>query len=209
MFWVLKMFGATFIVGLIATAEDTGYFAGAMRIYIALHTFVWLYFFNMLPSLSRAWVQGSEQMAAIIRHSMWIVTLASLVVGMAWIALAPSVMTVVYGLSFQPGAGALQWLAGACIAAAFSGHFRFALIAAGHQGKELYATAIGSIVAVVLVPVGYFNAGISGAAASLFAAECVVLACSWFMAKQHLFGPSVDRFAADESSLTTLPGAMQ
>ena len=46
MFWTIKMFGATLIVGFIATAEDTGYFSAAMRIFVALHTFVWLYFFK-------------------------------------------------------------------------------------------------------------------------------------------------------------------
>jgi O-antigen/teichoic acid export membrane protein len=209
MFWVLKMFGATFIIGLIATAEDTGYFAGAMRIYIALHTFVWLYFFNMLPSLSRAWVEGSEQLAGMIRHSMWIVALASLVVGVIWITTAPIVMTSVYGLSFLPGAAALQWLAGACIAAAVSGHYRYGLIAAGYQGKEMVATAIGSIVAVALVPIGYFNAGTGGAAAALFAAECVVLACAWLLARRHLFGRSGNGFAANESPLKTVSEAMQ
>ncbi|MGB7208316.1 MAG: oligosaccharide flippase family protein [Pyrinomonadaceae bacterium] len=209
MFWVLKMFGATFIVGLIATAEDTGYFAGAMRIYIALHTFVWLYFFNMLPSLSRAWVEGSEQLAGMIRHSMWIVALASLVVGVIWITTAPIVMTSVYGLSFLPGTAALQWLAGACIAAAVSGHYRYGLIAAGYQSKEMVATAIGSIVAVALVPIGYFNAGTGGAAAALFAAECVVLACAWLLARRHLFGRSGNGFAANESPLKTVPEAMQ
>lgn len=209
MFWVVKMFGATFIVGLIATAEDTGYFAGAMRIYIALHTFVWLYFFNMLPSLSRAWVQGSEQMAAIIRHSMWIVTFASLVAGTIWVASASFVMTGVYGSSFLPGATALQWLAGACIAAALSGHYRYALIAAGHQGKEMFATALGSIAAVALVPIGYYNAGTGGAAAALFAAECVVLSVAWLLVKRNLFSRLVNEFAANESSLTTAPGASQ
>ena len=209
MFWVLKMFGATFIIGLIATAEDTGYFAGAMRIYIALHTFVWLYFYNMLPSLSRAWVEGPEQLAGMIRHSMWIVAVASLVVGVIWVTTAPLVMTKVYGSNFLPGSGALQWLAGACIAAAVSGHYRYGLIAAGYQGKEMVATAIGSIVAVALVPIGYFNAGTGGAASALFAAECLVLVCAWLLARRHLFGPSIDRFAANQSSLTTMPGVTQ
>ena len=209
MFWVLKMFGATFIIGLIATAEDTGYFAGAMRIYIALHTFVWLYFFNMLPSLSRAWEQGTEQLAVMIRHSMWIVALSSLVVGVIWITAAPFVMTKVYGSNFLPGSGALQWLAGACIAAAFSGHYRYGLIAAGFQRKEMFATAIGSIIAVTLIPVAYFKAGINGAAAALFVAEVVVLVCSWLAAQRNLFGRSGNGFAANESPLKTVPEAMQ
>lgn len=188
MFWVLKMFGATLIVGLIATAEDTGYFAGAMRIYIALHTFVWLYFFNLLPTLSRAWVQGpEEQMATIIGSSMRVVLAASIVVGVIWVASAPIVMTGAYGTAFRPGATALQWLAGACIAAAISGHYRYGLIAGGHQGKEMFAMALGSILIIPLIPFGYFNAGIAGAAAALFAAECVVLVSSWLLARHYLF----------------------
>lgn len=209
MFWVLKMFGATFIVGLIATAEDTGYFAGAMRIYIALHTFVWLYFFNMLPSLSRAWVEGPEQMSAIIRHSMWIVSLTCLLVGIVWIASASFVMTGVYGSSFLPGASALQWLAGACIAAAFSGHFRYGLIAAGHQRKEMFAMAIGSVAAVVLIPIGYLNGGTGGAAAALFGAECIVLVCSGLFAKRRLFGRFTEQLTSHDPSFTTLPGAIR
>lgn len=207
MFWVVKMFGATFIVGLVATAEDTGYFAGAMRIYIALHTFVWLYYFNMLPSLSRAWEQGAEQLAAIIKHSIWIVALVSLFGGVIWIAAAPFVMTKVYGSSFLPGGGALQWLAGACIAAAFSGHYRYGLIAAGYQRKEMFAMALGSVVAVVLIPVGYFNAGTSGAAAALCLAECAVLLCSWIIAKRTIFKRLGNGLQAAETSLEGVPGA--
>ena len=93
MFWVVKMFGATLIVGFIATSEDTGYFASAMRILIALHTFVWLYYFNLLPSLSRAWEQGSEKFSALIRSSMRIVVPISLLSGLVWVLLSRFVMT--------------------------------------------------------------------------------------------------------------------
>lgn len=207
-FWVLKMFGATFIVGLVATPEDTGLFAGAMRIYIAVHTFVWLYFFNLLPSLSRAWVQGPEQLAEMVRHSMRIVAGACVLVGVIWIASAPYVMTGVYGNGFLPGSAALQWLAGACIAAAISGHYRYSLIAAGYQGKEMAGMAVGSILVVPLIPIGYFYAGTGGAAAALLAAECVVLAGSWLLARRNLFGGS-GKEVVTSKALTTLPGATQ
>ena len=125
------------------------------------------------------------------------------VAGAVWIVSAPFVMTGVYGSGFLPGATALQWLAGACIAAAISGHYRYSLIAAGHQGLEMFAMAVGSIVAVALIPIGYFNAGTAGAAAALFAAECVVLACSWLFARRNLFSRSLEKIAPAESSLTT------
>ncbi len=206
-FWVMKMFGATFVVGLIATAEDTGYFAGAMRIYIALHTFVFLYFFNLFPSLSRAWVEGSDSISAIIKRSMRLVLYASVLAGAVWFMAAPSVITMVYGVEFLPGASALQWLAGAFIAAALSGHYRYGLIAARHQGNELFVMAVGSIAAVIMIPIGYGRAGTGGAAAALFAAECLVLAGSWLFARRCIF--TRDTPSVNGSSLTTLPGATQ
>jgi PST family polysaccharide transporter len=192
MFWVIKMFGATFIVGLIATAEDTGYFAGAMRIYIALHTFVWLYYFNMLPSLSRAWEEGTERLTSLIRHSLAIVVAGSVAVAVVWVATAPWLMTSVYGADFAPGSSALQWLAGACVAAALSGHYRYGLIASGHQANEMTATAMGSLVALLLVPVGYYNAGTGGAAMVLFTAELVVLVLAWIFFRRAIAGREVE-----------------
>lgn len=187
MFWTVKMFGATLILGLVATAQDTGYFAGAMRILIGLHTFVWLYYFNLLPSLSRAWEQGRENFLEIVRNSMRVVVPLSLIAGTIWVLVAPWVMKSVYGSDFLRGGGALQLLAGACVAAAISGHFRFGLIAAGFQQQEMLTSALGAIVAAVLIPFGYFQAGTDGAAAALCLAEIVVLLCSWLIAKRLLF----------------------
>ena len=205
MFWVVKMFGATLIMGLLATAEDTGYFAGAMRILIALHTIVWLYYFNLLPSLSRAWEQGREKFSELIGNSMRIVVLVSLLVGIIWVLSAPFVMTSVYGQSFSRGGGALQWLAGACVAAAVSGHFRFGLIAAGYQSKEMLASALGAVVAALLIPFGYFKAGTSGAAAALCFAEFVVLLFTWLIARRVLF--CADTLQVKENCLENLPEA--
>jgi O-antigen/teichoic acid export membrane protein len=187
MLWVVKVFGATLIVGLIASAEDTGRFAGAMRIYTALHTFVWLYYFNLLPTLSRAWHDGRAEFAAVIRKSMVIVISLSVVAGAIWVAAAPLVMTIVYGPEFTGGGGALQWLGGACVAAAVSGHFRFGLVAAGYQRSELATAAIGAAAAVILIPIGYVKMGTAGAAAALFTAEVLVLLTSWLMARQRVF----------------------
>lgn len=205
MFWTVKMFGATLILGLVATAEDTGYFAGAMRILIALHTFVWLYHFNLLPSLSRAWAKGREKFSGIIGNSMRIVVPIGLAVGIVWVLLAPFVMRTVYGQDFSHGGGALQWLAGACVAAAISGHYRFGLIAAGFQSLEMVTSAIGAIVAAVLIPIGYFQAGTSGAAAALCVAEIVVLLCSWLIAKRVLFSVDRNELPTKEICFESLP----
>lgn len=185
-FWVLKMTGATLILGLIAAPEDVGYFGGAMRILMALHTFVWLYFFNLLPSMSRAWVANDRSFAALIARSLRFVTLISLIGAGVWVMVAPLAIRIVYGQKFAPAGTALQWFAGVCAVAAISGHYRFGLIAAGYQTAEMLTAMSGAIASVALIPVGYSLAGVGGAAAGLFAAEVVVWQSAWWFARQRL-----------------------
>ncbi|MBL8191597.1 MAG: oligosaccharide flippase family protein [Acidobacteria bacterium] len=193
-FWVVKMSGATLILGLIASAEDVGYFGGAMRILMALHTFVWLYFFNLLPSLSRAWVAGDGSFAMLIARSLRLVALASLVGAGIWVAVAPLVVRVVYGERFTPAGVALQWFAGVCAVAALSGHYRFGLIAAGHQTAEMVTALVGAIAAMILIPVGYSMAGVGGAAAGLFVAEILIGISAWWLGTRRFQHASAQHF---------------
>ena len=186
-FWVVKMYGATLIVGVIATAEETGYFASAMRIFIALHAFVWLYYLNLLPSLSREWQKGPKKFSELISNSMRIVSTVSLFVAIVWVLSANFIITLAYGQKFAAAAAALQWLAGVCAVAAISGHYRFGLIAAGHQNKEMLTAALGAVLSVILLPLGYFEWGISGAAAGLCLTELIVLGSAWLIARRTLF----------------------
>ncbi|MBI4516681.1 MAG: oligosaccharide flippase family protein [Deltaproteobacteria bacterium] len=186
LFWVVRMSGATLILGLVASAEDVGFFAGALRILLAAHTFVWLYFFNLLPSLARAWQQGPRPFAQLIHGSLRAVTWGSVVAGAAWVSVSPAVITTVYGARFAPAASVLQCLAGVCVIAALSGHYRFALIAAGRQGAEMLTAACGAATAVVLIPVGYTSAGVTGAALALLAAEAVVWLAAWWCSRRLL-----------------------
>ncbi len=203
--WVSKMFGAVFVIGLVANPTDVGYFAGAMRIYVAVHTFVWLYFYNLLPSMSRAWQSGDEHLSALINRSIKLVSITATIAGAFWIATAPMLITTAYGANFLPGAVALQWMAGACVLAAVNGHYRFGLIAAGRQGQEMLAMALGSIFAITLLPVGYINWGISGAGAVLFAAEILILFGSVLFARNSVFKTS-RVVTVDRASLNTLVG---
>ena len=186
MFWMVRMFGATLILGFIASAQDVGFFASALRILVALHTFVWLYFFNLLPSFSRMWQQGYEALAALVDQSFHWVAWISSIVAAVWISVAPTVIIGVYGPAFGSAGGTLQWLAGVCLVAGLSGHYRFALIAAGQQKCEMVVSAVGALVAVILIPIGYVKAGPNGAAMALLVAEITVwFGSSWF-ARQRL-----------------------
>ncbi|HEX6127215.1 MAG TPA: hypothetical protein VFZ23_17720, partial [Pyrinomonadaceae bacterium] len=99
---------------------------------------------------------------------------------------APYLMTLVYGADFVGGAGGLRWLALACLIAAISGHFRFGLIAAGRQSREMLSSASGAAAVIVLLPAGYYVGGITYAALGLCLAEAVILFVSWLQARSIL-----------------------
>jgi O-antigen/teichoic acid export membrane protein len=179
-FWVVRMFGATVLIGLVATPADLGYFGAAMRILIAAHSIVYLYFFNLFPSLSTAWERGDGSFSRLSSLSLHLVSWGSILIGSIAIVLSPYFMTTLYGSSFSPGGSAMQWLVGVLTIAAISGHYRFGLVASGNQNKEMISSALGAITTLVFLPIAYSQWGIKGAAAGLLAAEIIVWITSWW-----------------------------
>ncbi|MGE5140648.1 MAG: oligosaccharide flippase family protein [Rudaea sp.] len=186
LFWMVRMYGATVILGLVAVPADVGFFGAAMRILVALHAFIYLYYFNLLPSFSRAWLQQGGQLGRLIAHSLHGIAWAAVLALGGWLLMAPVIVGVVYGPAFAPAASVLLWLAGVAIAALISGHYRFGLIAAGRQDAEMASQFLGSLLALVLLPFGYSRGGPNGAAAALVLAEVVVWFASWFWARRAL-----------------------
>lgn len=180
--WSVKMFGATLIVGLLGTPDDTGHFGGCMRILVAMHAFIWLYYFNLLPSMARSWQGGGDGFGRLIGESMRYVGWLAPGGGLLWVLLAPTIVRVAYGEAFVPAGPVLQWMGGVCALAALSGHFRFGLIAAGRQTAEMITAAVGAVVALTLIPLLYAHWGAAGAAMALVAAEAAVWLTSWVWA---------------------------
>lgn len=186
LFWMVRMFGATVIVGVIAAPSDVGFFSAAMRIFIALHAFIWLYYFNLLPSMSQSWQKNDGTFSALISNSIRLIAWIGVLVGFVWVLLASMFMVTLYGPAFLQASATLQWLAGVFVIAAINGHYRYGLIASGYQNAEMVVSAIGAGIAVMLIPVGYFLAGTSGAAAGLLAAETVVWLSAWLWSRKRL-----------------------
>lgn len=188
-FWSVKMFGATVVLGLLATADqaaDVAYFGGAMRILVAMHAFIWLYYFNLLPAMSRTWEEGSGAYGALVGSSMRFMGWAALSGGWLWVVLSPEVMRLVYGGQYIDAVPVLQWMGGVAALAALSGHFRFGLIACGRQGDEMVSAGLGAVVALVLIPVGLKWNGASGAAVGLVVAEIAVWLTAWVLAARSM-----------------------
>ena len=51
--WAFMWYFCTVLLGLIFSDATLGWFGASPRALMALHSFVWLYFFNVLPSISR------------------------------------------------------------------------------------------------------------------------------------------------------------
>jgi O-antigen/teichoic acid export membrane protein len=180
MFWMMRMFGATIVIGMIAVSSDVGLFSSALRILIALHTFVWLYFFNLLPSLSQAWSRKDGTFAFLIRRSIHTTAWIGVAGSMIWVLITPALITWIYGSAYASAATTLQWLAGMCLAAILSGHYRYGLIAGEYQTTEMFIQILGTVIALLLIPLGYGIANLEGAAIALVVAEAVVWWASWW-----------------------------
>jgi O-antigen/teichoic acid export membrane protein len=133
---------------LATNTDQVAWLAGPLRIVMALHTGVWLYFFTLLPELSRSVAEGPDTWRQLARRSlassMWI----GLLVAGAGTLLAPLVIGYLYGQAFAPAVLPLQILIWMVPVAWLSGHFRYTLVASGHQRQEFQAAAVTAVVTV-------------------------------------------------------------
>lgn len=185
-FWMLRTFGATVLVGIIATPLATGYFGAAMRLMVALHAFVYLYYFNLLPTMTQAWQKMDGSYSLLIARSLRLVAPSAILCGALGIWLAPKIMTLIYGPAFAPATAALRWMIAALAIAAIDGHYRFGLLASGQQQIEMAIAALGAVIALLAIPLGYLLAGVSGAALGIFISELVVWMSAWAIARRKL-----------------------
>jgi O-antigen/teichoic acid export membrane protein len=148
--WAVRLFAPLLALGVFTTSADVALFGAGHRLVIAAHTFVWLYFFNILPSLSRL---GTEE--GLLRFRDFFATSLRLV---GWVALcgaalgtvlAPVLIPAIYGENFSVAAEPFAVMVWMLTAAFVSGHHRFSLIALSLQRDEFWASAAGAAVSVL------------------------------------------------------------
>ncbi|MFN0071602.1 MAG: oligosaccharide flippase family protein [Chloroflexota bacterium] len=173
--WAGKIYFATVWLGLLVDGSDVGLFGAAHRLVIALHTFVWLYFFNLLPSLSRSSEKPLLDFQNLIATSIQITAWAGILIGVAGLGLADPLIALVYGAGYPEAAGVFQILIWFIPLALLSGNFRYALIAYGQQRLELAAAAWGAGVNLALCSVLILQFGLRGAAMAMVLSEALIL----------------------------------
>jgi O-antigen/teichoic acid export membrane protein len=184
--WALKIYFATVLLGSLIYGPEVGWFGAAHRLVISLHAFVWLYFFNLLPSISRGSRSTFDALQRLMRGSLQITGWLGVFVAIVGTALARPVLTAVYGPQYEPAVASFQALIWLIPLALVSGHFRYTLIAYNKQGLEFLSAACGGALNVVLNLTLIASFGIIGAAIALIVAEGLICAISYLMVRRTI-----------------------
>ena len=186
--WAGLWYAATLILGFWQPPRVLGDFGVAHRITLSLHTFVWLYFFNLLPSISRVANETAEggKLSELLSQSLRITSWAGFLVALAVAAAAGPMVSLAFGTAFAGSAPVLAALIAMIPVTLISGHYRFTLIATGHQNWLLHwslaALAVTLASALLLVP----DWGAVGAAWALLAGSVVQLILTYVTVRRHI-----------------------
>ena len=194
--WAFMWYFCTVLLGFLSPDRSLGWFGASHRTVMAMHTFVWLYFFNLLPSISRCAVLPRAHLVELMDRSLRFTAWTGLFVAPLLTALAPQVLTLIYGPSFRDGSRSFTVLVWMLPVAMLSGHHRYILIAYYHQNWLLKCTSISAAVAVVLAfaLIPWYKD--LGAAWALLIANLVNFALAYFWVRKWVEEVSVHRQVA-------------
>jgi O-antigen/teichoic acid export membrane protein len=184
--WAVKMYSGIVLLGLLVGGPEVGWFGAALRIVVALHAFVWLYYFNLLPSLARLSVGPLDQFTRFIHNSLQLTSWAAILVGLAGATIAGPMIALLFGPDYRESAQALQILIWLVPLAFLSGNYRFALIASGRQHLEFYCSAAGALLMVVLNLTLIPMYGWLGLAWAFIVAETLIWGLSYFIVSRTI-----------------------
>jgi PST family polysaccharide transporter len=182
--WAFMWYFCTVLLGLFYPDKYLGWFGASHRTVMAMHSFVVLYFFNLLPSISRCVGRPNSQLLELMDRSVRFVAWTGLYAAAAVSVLAPWVMQLLYSKSFRAGSGTLVILVWMLPIAMLSGHHRFILLAYNRQTRLLgcmIASAVAAVVSgLVLTPLY----GGRGAACALLIANALNLVLVYFSVRK-------------------------
>jgi O-antigen/teichoic acid export membrane protein len=207
--WATKIYFATVWLGLVVGAAEVGLFGAAHRLVVALHAFVWLYFFNLLPSLARCTREPLDRLRALLQRSTQLCAWTAVFVGVVGTAFAQPLLTLVYGSQYLEAVPAFQVLIWLVPLALMSGNYRYALLAYGHQRLEFLTAAFGAglnvLLNVLLIP----SYGLLGAASALVASEALIWGVAYCYVRRAITSVPVGRHLAGPLAVgTVLAGAL-
>jgi len=184
--WAIKVYFGTILLGLVIGGSQLGWYGAANRIVISLHAFVWLYFYNLLPSISRTSQEPIGSLQRLMRISIRITAWAAIFVGVFGTAFASTGIRILYGPQYEEAAAALQILIWLLPLALLSGNFRYTLIGYSKQTLEFVSAFIGAMISIFLNLILVRLYGFLGAAWALVLSEAVILILVYFIVRREI-----------------------
>jgi O-antigen/teichoic acid export membrane protein len=181
--WALKVYFATVLLGILVDGPEVGWFGAAHRIVISLHTFVWLYFFNLLPAIARSTRGSSDEINHLMQTSMRLTAVGGVLLGVVGTAFARPIITLIYGTQYHESVAVFQVLIWLLPLALMSGHFRYLLIGYNRQDLEFVSAACGGALNVALNLFLTASYGIQAAAWALIASEIFIWVLAYYFVR--------------------------
>lgn len=184
--WGLRAYVPIIALGLIVGGEVVGWFGAAHRIVIALHSFVWMYFFNIYPSISRCTKQPLESLQQLVGKSLQLTSWSAVFIGVIGTLLAEPLMSFVYGSQYNEAAfcfKVLIWLDSFIL---ISGHYMYTLFAYDKQWLELLGAICGAVISILLNFLFILKFGFMGAAFALLCTEAIIWALNYYFVRSNI-----------------------
>ena len=184
--WACLWYFSTLLLGLMAAGESLGWFGAAHRATLAVHTFVWFYFFNLLPSISRCAGAPTRTLLRLMARSQIFTAWGGIFVAFVVTMLSQELVTLAYGAHFAAAAAPFSILIWIIPLSLVSGHYRYTLIAYNHQkllfGWTAAAALAGACFSWLLIP----PFGPAGAALSLAGSNLIVFVLAYFSVRNRI-----------------------
>jgi O-antigen/teichoic acid export membrane protein len=148
--WAFMWYFATILLGLLTNGNEIGWFSAAHRPVMTMHTFVWLYFCNLLPTISRSANETKEVLDNLMRYSMTIMAWGTIFLGTVGLTMAEPIMVLVFGDQFRESAAVMKILIWMIPLSSLGCHYRYILIGYGYQKFEFIAQALAAVVSVLM-----------------------------------------------------------
>jgi O-antigen/teichoic acid export membrane protein len=171
----------TFVLGMLASDRDVGYFSAAQRLVDAGKALVFPLTTAIFPHISRLAHESPEKAVAFIRRNTLRLTAPFALISVLWIVAAPLVGRILFGPKFGPSVPLLRIMAPIPMVVAIGSIYAtYYMLGMGYkkQWSQLIISA-GAFNFVVLVPLLYVTSASYAVAITCTLVETWVMAGSW------------------------------
>jgi O-antigen/teichoic acid export membrane protein len=184
--WGLKVYLPTIMLGLMVGGEAVGWFGAAHRIVVALHSFVWMYFVNLYPAISRCTQQPEDILQGFVGKSLQVTAWSAIFIGVVGTLLAKPLLNFIYGPQYDEATIAFQALIWLVAFTLMSSHYMYALIAYNKQWLELLSAVLGALINIIVNYVLILQLGFVGAAFGILVSEASIWVLNYYFVRHHI-----------------------